>query len=192
MFPFNRRRERSLIIDRISSKVFTFHRRTTEEDSEAGGLVEEDQLLELDPESSNWLEQACSEKNCSKLKCCWCSTNHVSKIVDPLKIKTLLVFQQIVDQVDTWKSPTGSLLMLMSPNCITCKILFISIKRQVREDWQGDLYHAGVRLLLDNLVLLLQGLLLDVLLVAVLQPLHFQMMASPHYFRDIQPSTLIE
>ena len=33
------------------------------------------------------------------------------------------------------------------------------------------LYHTGVRLLLDNLVLLLQGLLLNVLLVAVLQPL---------------------
>ena len=53
-------------------------------------------------------------------------------------------------------------------------------------------HHASIGLLLDNLVLLLQSLLLDVLLVAVLQPLHYQMMASPHYLRDIQPSTLIE
>ena len=34
-----------------------------------------------------------------------------------------------------------------------------------------NFYHAGVRLLLDNLVLLLQRLLLNVLLVTVLQPL---------------------
>ena len=59
-------------------------------------------------------------------------------------------------------------------------------------DGDDDGHHASIGLLLDNLVLLLQSLLLDVLLVAVLQPLHFQMMASPRYFRDIQPSTLIE
>ena len=60
------------------------------------------------------------------------------------------------------------------------------------DDGKNVVHHASIGLLLDNLVLLLQSLLLDVLLVAVLQPLHFQMMASPHYFRDIQPSTLIE
>ena len=46
-------------------------------------------------------------------------------------------------------------------------------------------HHASIGLLLDNLVLLLQGLLLDVLLVAVLQPLHFQMMASPPTILEI-------
>ena len=60
------------------------------------------------------------------------------------------------------------------------------------DDGKNVVHHASIGLLLDDLVLLLQGLLLDVLLVAVLQPLHFQMMASPRYFRDIQPSTLIE
>ena len=48
-----------------------------------------------------------------------------------LKLKYCIVFPQIVNLVDTWKSPTGSLLMLISPNCITWKIatliLFIFI-----------------------------------------------------------------
>ena len=53
------------------------------------------------------------------------------------------------------------------------------------DDGKDVVHHASIGLLLDNLVLLLQGLLLDVLLVAVLQPLHFQMMASPPTILEI-------
>ena len=53
------------------------------------------------------------------------------------------------------------------------------------DDGKNVVHHASIGLLLDNLVLLLQSLLLDVLLVAVLQPLHFQMMASQYCSRDI-------
>ena len=79
-------------------------------------------------------------------------------------------------EVDTWNSPTGSLLMLMSPNCITCTTDMISCSSICSSYFWGwgsyvNFYHAGVRLLLDNLVLLLQRLLLNVLLVTVLQPL---------------------
>ena len=85
---------------------FTFHRRTIEVDSEEGGLGGAGQWWESDPEVfKHWARPGIGvgRKNYGRDR-----VNYG--------------FQE----VDTWNSPTGSLLMLMSPNCITCTTDMIS------------------------------------------------------------------
>lgn len=63
--------------------IDTFRRRTTEEDSEVDGLVEEDQLLESHPESSNWQKESLLRRNAANLNK---NVVGISTIVNPIKI----------------------------------------------------------------------------------------------------------